>query len=132
MIDETTRANLFAAAKAAKENAYVPYSKFRVGAAILLSDGTIETGCNVENASYGAAICAERTALTKITSNGRRDVVAVCVTGDTDDVITPCGICRQFIFEFGDDIPVIFTNKDGEELELTINELLPYGFRLEV
>lgn len=132
MIDANTKAKLFEAAKAAKENAYVPYSNFRVGAAILLSDDTIETGCNVENASYGAAICAERTALTKITSNGRRDIKAILVTGDTHDPITPCGICRQFIFEFGDGIPVICTSKDGTELETTINDLLPYGFRLEV
>lgn len=129
-LDKSTRKAMFEAAKAAKENAYVPYSNFRVGAAILLSDGTIESGCNVENASYGAAICAERTALTKITSNGRRDIAAILVTGDTDAPITPCGICRQFIFEFGDDIPVICTDKDGTEMELTINQLLPHGFRL--
>ena len=129
-IDAKTRQAMFEAAKAAKEQAYVPYSNFRVGAAILLSDGSIESGCNVENASYGAAICAERTALTKITSNGRRDITAILVTGDTDDVITPCGICRQFIFEFGDGIPVICTDKNGNEMELTINELLPHGFRL--
>ena len=129
-VDQATRKDMFKAAKAAKETAYAPYSNFRVGAAILLEDGTIETGCNVENASYGAAICAERTALTKITSNGRRDVKAILVTGDTEDFITPCGICRQFIFEFGDDIPVICTDQHGNEMELSINELLPHGFRL--
>ena len=129
-VDQATRQTMFKAAKAAKETAYAPYSNFRVGAAVLLEDGTIETGCNVENASYGAAICAERTALTKITSNGRRDVKAILVTGDTEDFITPCGICRQFIFEFGDDIPVICTDQHGNEMELSINELLPHGFRL--
>jgi len=113
----------------AKERAYAPYSGFRVGAAVLTHSGKIYTGCNVENASYGAAICAERVAVTKAVSEGETLVKAIAVTGDSDDIIFPCGICRQVLREFGDDdTKVICGNKNGEFTVFRLGELLPNAF----
>lgn len=120
---------LFNAAIAAAENAYAPYSGFKVGAAVMAADGSIYTGVNVENASYGATICAERSAVSAAVTAGHTDITAVAV-GLPGGVAYPCGICRQVIFEFGDDIEII-TGNDAEHLEVnTIKELLPKGFRL--
>lgn len=129
-LNAETIATLIAAATKAKENTYVPYSKFRVGAALLMGDGSIVTGCNIENASFGATICAERTAISAAMANGKREIKAVCVTNDTETKITPCGICRQVIFEFARDVPVICCNADGEHMVLGIDELLPHAFEL--
>ena len=108
--------------------AYVPYSHFPVGAALECSDGTVFTGCNVENAAYGSTICAERTAIVKAVSEGKRDFVRIVVAGRSDDYCVPCGECRQVLNEFAPDIEVICLNNKGEELALPLKALLPYGF----
>lgn len=111
----------------AKEKAYAPYSKFRVGAAILTRTGKIYTGCNIENASYTPTICAERTAIAKAVSEGERDIVAIAVTGDSKWTY-PCGVCRQVIREFGKDAIVIIANTEDEYKEYKLSELLPHSF----
>ncbi len=113
----------------AKKNAYVPYSGFHVGAAVLTPDGKIFTGCNVENASYGASICAERTAIVKAVSEGAASISAIAITSDSDDLTFPCGICRQVIAEFGThDVQLICANKNGEYKEYGMNDILPNAF----
>ena len=112
----------------AKENAYVPYSNFRVGAALLTKNGKVYTGCNIENASYGATNCAERTAIFKAVSEGEREFEAIAINADTDDMTFPCGICRQVIIEFSRDIKLYISNKSGEYKEYSIGELLPGAF----
>jgi len=130
MLDKEKIEKLLNAAKLAMPNAHVPYSNFRVGASVLYDDGSIETGCNVENASFGATICAERTAISAGAARGKTSIKAICVTNMTDTMVTPCGICRQVIWEFGQDLPVICSNKDGNYKILTIAELLPHAFDL--
>ncbi|CAO3591198.1 unnamed protein product [Absidia cylindrospora] len=116
----------------AKETSYSPYSKFRVGAALLTKDGTWFKGCNIENASYGGAICAERTAYCKAISEGHKDFVALAVSSDQDDFVSPCGICRQFISEFGPGtLPVYLVTTTGVHKVITLSELLPLSFALE-
>ncbi|MCP5075268.1 MAG: cytidine deaminase [Rhodobacteraceae bacterium] len=127
-LDSDTIARLKAAAKAAMQNAYAPYSGFPVGAAILYDGGQIISGCNVENASSGATVCAERTAINTAVAQGLEGIRAICVVGQTTDVLTPCGICRQTIIEFGRDIPVICCNRDGAHEVHSIGELLPHAF----
>lgn len=112
----------------AKEYAYVPYSHFRVGAALLTKSGKIYTGCNIENASFGATNCAERTAIFKAVSEGEREFEALAVNADTEGLTFPCGICRQVILEFSKCIKLYISNKYGEYKEYTIDELLPGGF----
>ena len=108
---------------------YVPYSKFPVGAALLLKDGSIYTGCNVENSAYGSTICAERTALLKAVSEGHRDDWAkLAVVGNSADYCWPCGACRQMLYEFCPDLEVLVANGSREFVKLTLRELLPYGF----
>ena len=108
--------------------AYVPYSHFPVGAALLCRDGTVFTGCNIENASFGPTICAERTAVAKAVSEGHRDFVRIVIAGRSEDYCYPCGMCRQFMKEFAPEMQVICLNGKGEAKELTLRELLPYGF----
>lgn len=115
-------------AAAAKENAYVPYSNFKVGAAILTQDGKVYTGCNIENASLGGTNCAERTALFKAISDGYRKFQKVAVISNSPDYIYPCGICRQVLSEFGTDIEIIASNNKGEYRVHKLSELLPYAF----
>jgi cytidine deaminase len=112
----------------ARQRAYAPYSRFLVGAALLLKDQTIIPGCNVENASYGMTICAERTAITAAIALGRRDFLAMAVVGDTPEPITPCGACRQFLFEFDPAMILILSNLLGHKKLVTVQELLPGGF----
>lgn len=114
----------------AKENAYCRYSNFQVGAAVLAKDGAVVTGCNVENASYGLTMCAERTALFKATSEGYKpgDFEAIAIAASADD-FSPCGACRQVINEFGDDMVVIF-EFGGEIVITTLAGILPYNFKL--
>lgn len=113
----------------AKKTAYVPYSGFHVGAAVLTPDGRIFTGCNVENASYGASICAERTAVVKAISAGETKISAIAITSDSDDLTFPCGICRQVIAEFAiPEMKLICANKNGEYKEYKMNEMLPNAF----
>lgn len=123
---------LVAAARRAAENAYAPYSKFRVGAAVLTAAGEIVTGCNVENAAYGSSICAEVTAIVTGVSQGARSMSAIavaCLDADSLDGAYPCGNCRQIINEFGI-TRVIVTTAVGESRSHTNTELLPYGFFL--
>lgn len=118
---------LIKAARTAREAAYAPYSKFAVGAAVLGGNGQIYSGCNIENASYGLTNCAERTAIFKAVSDGQRKFQAIAIIADTKKPCAPCGACRQVIAEFS--IPVILlANIAGEELLLTLPELLPYAF----
>jgi len=112
----------------ARENAYAPYSKFKVGAAILMNDQTLFTGCNVENASYGLTNCAERTAIFSAVANGKGSgkIEAIAIVGDTEGPVSPCGACRQVIAEFSDENTKVFlTNLKGDVAETTINQLLP-------
>jgi cytidine deaminase len=118
---------LIKAAQASRENAYVPYSNFKVGAAVLTQNGKIYAGCNVENASYGLCNCAERTAIFKAVSEGEQELVAIAVVADTIEPVAPCGACRQVIAEFGID-KIIMCNMNGEKRILTLEELLPYSF----
>lgn len=129
-LNDTQIDTLVARAIAAMENAYVPYSNFTVGAALLLKNGEIITGCNVENASFGATCCAERTAINAAVAAGHKEFQAIAVTNATDTKITPCGICRQVIYEFGADIPVISSNQSGEYRVFSISDLLPHAFTL--
>jgi len=114
-------------AQEAMKNAYVKYSNFKVGAALLTKSGKIYTGCNIENSSYGATICAERVAFTKAISEGEREFEAIAVASDLEGFTYPCGICRQFMSEWGLDIKVI-TRYRGKERVHTIGELLPEAF----
>lgn len=119
-------------AKKAREKAYVPYSKFKVGAALLTADGKIYHGCNIENAAYSMCNCAERTALFKAFSEGDRDFQLLAVVADTDRPCSPCGACRQVISELcSKDMKVVLTNLKGEIQELTVEELLPGAFSPE-
>ena len=120
---------LLEAALAARERAYAPYSKFLVGAAVRAESGKIYTGCNVENASYGLTVCAERNALFSAVGAGERKFTALSVVGDTEEPISPCGACRQVMAEFK--VPcIILANLKGDVKEYTLEELLPYGFTL--
>ena len=111
------------------EKAYIPYSKFPVGAALVTKEGKIYTGCNIENASYGLCNCAERTAIFKAVSEGERNFSYLVITGETDGPISPCGACRQVIAEFCDPkMPVLLTNVKGDEKEVTVEQLLPGAF----
>jgi cytidine deaminase len=109
-----------------RANAHVPYSGYRVGAALLSEDGAVFGGCNVENASYGVSICAERTAYVKAVSEGAREFIAIAVV--TDDGGSPCGACRQFMSEFGMDTVVILADKTGKYETTTVGALLPRAF----
>ena len=110
------------------DRAYVPYSHFPVGAALECSDGTVFTGCNVENAAYGPTICAERTAIVKAVSEGHRDFVRIAIAGKSEDFCVPCGTCRQVMKEFAPDLEVICLNGKGESKKFALRKLLPSGF----
>lgn len=126
--------NLISLASDAMKRAYAPYSGYFVGAALLCRDGSIYTGCNIENASYSPTVCAERTAFFKAVSEGQREFEAIAVVGGKDRVISgyfpPCGVCRQVMAEFCDaeDFCVILGGADGEYRVMTLGELLPFGF----
>jgi cytidine deaminase len=118
--------------KTAREKAYVPYSKFPVGAALLGENGIIYHGCNIENSAFSMTNCAERTAFFKAISEGVHSFKALAVTGDTEGPISPCGACRQVIAEFCDGgMPVYLTNLKGDVMETTVAELLPGAFSKE-
>ena len=125
---ETDKRQLLEAAKEAKKYSYAPYSNFMVGAALRAKDGRIYTGCNVENAAYGATICAERTAMVKAVSEGHRDFDTIVIAGRSEDHCVPCGTCRQVMMEFAPDLTVICLNGKGESKRFALKELLPYGF----
>lgn len=121
---------LLAIADKAMENAYAPYSEFKVGAALLCSDGTVYTGCNIENGSYGATNCAERTAIFKAVSEGRRDFTAIAIVSSGGGETFPCGICRQVMGEFSPDIRIILRSSDGKPVSYNFKELMPNFFTL--
>lgn len=114
----------------AQENAYAPYSNFKVGAALLCADGTIYTGCNIENATYGATNCAERTAIFKAVSEGKRDFTAIAITSSDGGLTYPCGICRQVMAEFSPSMRIILCDKNGSIVTHALSELLPHSFTL--
>lgn len=110
-------------------NAYAPYSKFKVGAALLAASGRVYLGCNIENAAYSPTNCAERTAIFKAVSEGERKFKALAVAADTDEVITPCGVCRQVLAEFFDDeVVILLANLNGQVVQTKLSELLPGAF----
>ena len=129
-MDRHTQEELLSAARKAAANAYVPYSEFPVGAALLMADGSVYTGCNIENASYGVTICAERAAVSTAVSAGQREIVAVAVSAPRSLLTTPCGACRQVLNEFGPangDMAVILD--DGASgTAVWLEELLPRAF----
>ena len=114
-------------AKRVRENAYAPYSNFKVGAAILTEDGEVYTGVNVENASFGLTVCAERVAVFKAISEGKRSFKAIAIVADTEDPVPPCGACRQVLAEFGD-MDVIMANLKGDVKIARLKDLLPHSF----
>jgi len=128
-ISDQQTTKLMEAAKTAISNAYEPYSNYPVGAAVLTSNGAIITGVNIENASYPAGICAERITLGNAISQGEREISAVAVFSPKGD-ISPCGICRQFISEFGQEIMIIF-QWNNKIIQAPIKEMLPYSFSKE-
>ena len=120
---------LVAAAREAQELAYAPYSNFRVGAALLAEDGRVFTGANIENAAYGSTLCAERVAMPAAVVAGARSFTALAVVGDGDGPCTPCGACRQFLFEFAPDLTVLAAGGDGAVQRYHLGrDLLPDGF----
>ena len=128
MMAEYDKTALIRAAFAAREKAYTPYSHFKVGAALLAQNGQVFTGCNIENAAYTPTNCAERTAVFKAVSEGHRNFTRIAIAADTERFTAPCGVCRQVLQEFAPELEVILVNREGRTLELTLRELLPYGF----
>jgi cytidine deaminase len=124
----STDADLIAAARRAREHAVAPFSGFKVGAALEVADGTIVTGCNVENASYGLTLCAERVALFKALSEGHRTFTRIAIVADTDTPTPPCGACRQILWEFGGDIEVHLANLEEDKGVYRLRDLLPLPF----
>ncbi|MFA9492868.1 cytidine deaminase [Streptococcus sp. E17BB] len=121
--------NLIELAIEASQNAYVPYSHFPIGAAVKTADGQVYTGCNIENASFGLTNCGERTAIFKAVSDGHRGLIELAVYGQTDQPVSPCGACRQVMAEFfPQDAKITLIAKDGQTVEMTVRELLPYSF----
>lgn len=130
VLEKLSIENLSKLANEMLEKAYVPYSKFPVGAALVTKDGKIYTGCNIENASYPLTNCAERTAVFKAVSEGDKEFQTIVVTADTEGPVSPCGACRQVLVEFCEpEMPVVLTNKKGDIKETTVSELLPGAFR---
>lgn len=124
------RTELLAMAKRYQKHAYAPYSQFPVGAAVLGKSGTVYGGCNVENASYPASRCAEQTAVQKAVSEGETTILAVAVMAPGDETIAPCGVCRQVLQEFGDDMWIILGSQGDEIVTTTLRRLMPHGFTL--
>jgi len=119
---------LIQAARKAKTHSHSPYSKFRVGAAVMTKSGKIYTGCNIENSSYSLTVCAERTALFKAVSEGEKKFLAMVISTDVNDFISPCGACRQVISDLAGDINVILTNGVGKTKIMKMKDLLPHPF----
>lgn len=125
------RQKLIEIATKARENAVATFSDFRVGAALETASGKVFTGCNVENASYGLTVCAERVAIWKALSEGEREFRQIAVVADTAELTPPCGACRQIIWEFCGDVPVTLANLHGESETANISEFLPRAFGRE-
>ena len=130
LMDNSKKTNekLISLAKLARKNAYAPYSKFKVGSALLTKSGKIYTGCNVENATYGATICAERTAIVKAISEGEKHFKKIAIVCNTKEPCSPCGICRQMLYEFSPNMEVIMCNTKGKTEKTTLKTLLPCAF----
>lgn len=126
--NSTSDQELCKEALSAARRAYAPYSRFRVGAALRCADGTIVAGCNVENASYPAGICAERTAVASAVALGHREFVVLAVAIEHGEPVPPCGICRQVLAEFAPDLRIISTTGDGSRSEWTLSQLMPLPF----
>ena len=126
-----TNEDLIKCAYEAKEFSYSPYSKFKVGAALLTSNGKVFRGCNIENSSYGATNCAERTAIFKAISEGYRDFEKIAIVSSSGDFTMPCGICLQVMSEFMLDKDIVLSNKSGEIKVMKVIEFLPHSFILE-
>ncbi|CAN5204926.1 cytidine deaminase [soil metagenome] len=127
-MEKNTDEDLINAARDARENAYAPYSNFKVGAAVEADNGQIYIGCNVESASYGLTVCAERVAIWKGISVGEKHFRRIAVVVDTEELTPPCGVCRQIIWEFCGDVPVILSNLQGKTETVSAGELLPRAF----
>ncbi len=119
---------LIESAGQAREKAFAPFSKFKVGAAVRTKGGKVFTGCNIESASYGLTVCAERVAIWKAVSEGEKEFTNVAVVADTEELTPPCGACRQIIWEFCGDVPVTFANLKGNVETVRMKELLPRAF----
>jgi cytidine deaminase len=128
VLHDVQRDDLIDAARAARENAHAPFSKFRVGAAVRGASGRIFTGCNVENATYGLTLCAERVAIFKAVSEGERKFESVAVVADTDRLTPPCGACRQILWEFCGDAEIVMANLSGKVEIRRMKELFPEPF----
>ncbi|MCC8080127.1 MAG: cytidine deaminase [Oscillospiraceae bacterium] len=115
-------------AREAAGNSYSPYSKFPVGAALECADGTIYTGCNIENAALGSTICAERVAVCKAVSEGQREFTRIAIWGESENYCMPCGACRQFLVEFSPDIEVLCSKAGGRYVSYSLSKLMPYSF----
>ncbi|MFB3896347.1 MAG: cytidine deaminase [bacterium] len=122
---------LIEAAKKVRKNAYAPYSKFKVGAAVLAGSGKIYIGSNVENASFGLTICAERNAIAQAVAQGEKKIQAIAIVADSNELTPPCGACRQVIYEFGKETEILLVNHKGKQQLFNISELLaaPFSFR---
>jgi cytidine deaminase len=129
MLDETVQKQLLDLARRAREMAYAPYSNFKVGAAVLTAAGETFSGCNIENASLGATICAERVAILAAVAAGHRDLTALAVIADTPGPVAPCGLCRQMLAEFSPDCRVLMATTAGRTQLANLKELLPLAFR---
>lgn len=127
---DITPKELMSRAKAYRERAYAPYSKFPVGAAVLMDDGSVFGGCNVENASFGVTICAERVAMSSAVAAGKTGPLAIAVAGGLGVFCSPCGACRQFLSEFNPRLEVLLM-KEGEIASFSLDILLPHHFKLE-
>ncbi len=128
MLDETVRQHLIDQARRAREHAYAPYSGFTVGAAVLTVGGEIFSGCNIENASLGATICAERVAIFRAVAAGLRELTALAVIADTPEPVAPCGLCRQVLAEFNPDCLVLMANTAGRIQLANLKDLFPQAF----
>src|ERR1700759_579932 len=125
---EKKQEELIEKAKKVREIAHAPFSNFKVGAAVETAEGEIFTGCNVESASYGLTVCAERVAIWKAVSEGKKGFTEIAIVADTEELTPPCGVCRQIIWEFCGDVPVILANLKGKVETLQMKELLPRAF----
>jgi cytidine deaminase len=125
------RKRLVKAARAVRLHSYSPYSRFRVGAAVLTKSGKIFAGCNIENSSYGLTVCAERTALFKAVSEGHRRFVALAIATDGPDFVSPCGACRQVIQDLAGDVEIILCTRNGRTKTMRLADLFPHPFALK-
>lgn len=123
--------DLIKQAQHAQQNAYAPYSQFKVGAAILTEKGKVFTGCNVENSTFGATSCAERNAVYCAICAGAQDFTKIVIVTDSEEPVMPCGICRQVLYEFNPDIEIISVSASGKTDRIHLSEILPKGFLLE-